>query len=199
MMTLRTPKALLASGAVAVALLLAGCTGGGDDGGIAAAANGKGDSVDKISLRQIAPAKRGAPMDLSGTLLTGGPWSLADAKGKVVVLNVWGSWCGPCQAELPELQSAWTKLQAAKKPVVLMGLDFKESAATGLAAMQQRGLTYPSLEDDDGKTILRLGKNFVATPTTVVLDTQHRVAAVVPGAVNETTLLGLVDDTLAGK
>lgn len=192
-------KPRFAAGVVAAALLLAGCTSSGDDDGIAAAANGKGDSGNKISLRQIPPAQRGAPLDVSGTLLTGGPWSLDDAKGKVVVLNVWGSWCGPCQAELPELQSAWTKLQAAKKPVVLMGLDFKESAATGLAAMQERKLTYPSLRDDDGMTILSLGKNFTSPPTTVVLDTKHRVAAVVPGAVNETTLLGLVDDTLAGK
>lgn len=200
MMRGRATRARLAAGAVAAALLLAGCSGGGDGGGgIADAANGKGDSGGGTSLRQIPPAKRAGPMDVSGTLLTGQPWSTDDAKGKVVVLNVWGSWCGPCQAELPELQKAWTKLQADKKPVVLMGVDYRESAATGLATMKQRGLTYPSLQDDDSKTILSFGKNFVGTPTTLVLDTQHRVAAVVPGGLNETTLLGLVDDTLAGK
>lgn len=196
----RSTKPRLAAGAVALAILLAGCTSGGDDGGVAAAANGKGNSSGSgVSLRQIAPAKRGTPMDVSGTLLTGQPWSTADAKGKVVVFNVWGSWCGPCQAESPELQSAWTKWQAAKKPVVLMGVNVKESASTGLAFMKQRGLTYPSLKDDGGKTELSLGNNVRVQPTTLVLDKQHRLAAVVPGEINERTLLGLVDDAISGK
>ncbi len=198
----RAPNARLTAGVVAAAFLVAGCSGGGGGGGdgIGAAANGNGDSGGNKSLQQIPPAQRGAPMDVSGTLLTGQPWSTADAKGKVVILNVWGSWCGPCQAEFPELQKAWTTLQAAKKPAVLMGVNYGDSAATAMATVKQRGLSYPSLKDNDGKTLLSLGKSFTnAPPVTMVLDTRHRLAALVIGATNDTTLLGLVDDTLTGK
>ena len=117
-----------------------------------------------------------------------------------MVLNVWGSWCGPCQTEFASLQKAWTQLKAGGKPVVLMGLDYNESAATALATVKQRGLTYPSLRDDDGQAIAALGGNFRnGPPATLVLDAQHRVAARVTGPVDTTTLVGLVDDTLSGK
>lgn len=190
----------VAAGAICAAILLTGCSSGGGGNSIAGAAQSGANGVGQAGpVREVAPGRRGTPIDVSGTLLTGQPWSTADARGKVVVLNVWGSWCGPCQAELPDLQKAWTKLKASGKPVVLMGLDYKEGPATALAAVKQGGITYPSLQDDDGKTVLSLGRYFVGTPTTLVLDTQHRVAASVTGPVDTATLLGLVDDTLAGK
>ncbi len=193
-------KRPLAVAAVCAAIALTGCSNGGGGNGIGDAANNKGgDGSNSGPVRQIAAAERGKPINISGTLLTGQPWSTADVKGKVVVLNVWGSWCGPCQAELPQLQKAWTQLQASGKPVTLIGLDYKEDAATALATVKQRGLTYPSLRDDDGQTVFNLGKDFAGTPTTLVLDTQHRVAASVSRAVDATTLIGLVSDTIAGK
>lgn len=188
-------RRLTAGGLLAV-VLLTGCSSGA--GGITGAANGSG-SAGGSGVRQIEPAHRGKPLAVSGTLLTGQSWSTADAVGKVVVLNVWGSWCGPCQGEFTQLQKAWTQLQTAGTPVVLMGQDYQESPATALATVKQRGLTYPSLRDDNGHTVLKLGSNFAGTPTTLVLDTQHRIAAVIPGPINQATLVGLVDDTLAVK
>lgn len=190
----------LAVAAVCAAITLTGCSSGGNGNGIGAAANNNGGyGSGSGPVEQIAVAKRGKALDISGTLLTGQPWSTSDAKGKVVVLNVWGSWCGPCQGEFPQLQKVWKQLQATGKPVQLMGLDYKEDAATALATVKQRGLTYPSLRDDNGKTVLDLGSNFAGTPTTLVLDTQHRIAARVSGPVDATTLNGLIADTLAGK
>lgn len=191
----------LAIGAVCTAIVLTGCSSGGGGNGIADAAKNDGGGYGSASgpVEQVPVAKRGKPLTISGTLLTGGPWSTSDVKGKVVVLNVWGSWCGPCQSELPQLQKVWTQIQTAGKPVQLMGLDYKEDAATASATVKQRGLTYPSLRDDNGKTVLDLGSNFAGTPTTLVLDTQHRIAARVSGPVDATTLNGLIADTLAGK
>lgn len=186
----------LKAGGLLVMVLLTGCSSSA--GGVTGAAN-SGGSGSSSGIQQVDRAHRGTPIQVSGTLLTGQSWSTADAVGKVVVLNVWGSWCPPCQAELPTLQKAWTQLHTAGTPVVLMGQDYQESPATALATVKERGLSYPSLRDDNGRTVLALGRYFAGPPTTVVLDTQHRVAAVITGPIDQATLVGLVDDTVAGQ
>lgn len=193
-------KRQLAAAAVCAAIALTGCSSGGGGNGIGDAANnGGGGGLSGGPVEQVAAAKRGAALDVSGTLLTGKPWSTSDVKGKIVVLNVWGSWCGPCQSEFGQLQKVWKQIQSTGKPVQLMGLDYKEDPSTALATVEQRGLTYPSLRDDNGRTIQKLGSNFAGTPTTLVLDTQHRIAARVSGPVDATTLNGLIADVLSGK
>ncbi|MBO1753642.1 TlpA disulfide reductase family protein [Allobranchiibius sp. CTAmp26] len=191
----------LTTGALCAAILLSACSSGGGGNGIGAQAKNAGGTGGDGAVEQLSVGQRGKPLTVSGSVLTGAPWSSAtDAKGKVVVLNVWGSWCGPCQTEFGSLQKAWTQLKASGKPVVLMGLDYKEGAATALATTQQRGMTYPSLQYGDGRSISALGGNFNgAPPTTLVLDSQHRIAARVTGPIDDTTLVGLVDDTLSGK
>ena len=192
----------LSAAAVCTAILLSACSSNGSGGnGIGAQAKNAGGSGGDGVVEQLSVGQRGKPLTVSGSLLTGAPWSSAtDAQGKVVVLNVWGSWCGPCQTEFASLQKAWTQLKAGGKPVVLMGLDYKEGTATALATTQQRGMTYPSLQFGNGQAISSLGGNFKnSPPTTLVLDSQHRVAARVTGPIDDTTLVGLVDDTLSGK
>ncbi|HET7800421.1 MAG TPA: TlpA disulfide reductase family protein [Humibacillus xanthopallidus] len=151
------------------------------------------------SIEQLAVSERGAPVTLSGTTLEGQPWSLADRAGKVVVVNVWGSWCPPCIEETPALQKAWEKVRSEGKPVDFVGLDKLESPDTGLAFQKANNVTYPSLAYDGGVPILSLQGKASATPTTLVLDPQGRIAARVSGPVTTTTLLGLIDDTLDEK
>ena len=184
---------------LAIGLVLGGCTN--DPNSVANQAKSgdrKGYVSGDGSIEKIAVARRGPAVDLAGTTLDGTPWKSADARGKAVVLNVWGSWCGPCVGEAPDLQKAWTSLSAAKKPVQFMGINIQESPATGAAFMRSRGLTYPSLTDQPGVLILSLQGKAVSTPTTLVLDTSGRIAARVNGPVSATTLTGLVDDVLSG-
>jgi thiol-disulfide isomerase/thioredoxin len=151
------------------------------------------------SIEQLALADRGEPVALSGTTLEGAPWTLADRAGKVVVVNVWGSWCPPCIEETPALQKAWEKVEADGRPVEFIGLDKLESPETGLAFQKANGVTYPSLGYDGGVPILSLQGKASATPTTLVLDAQGRIAARVSGPVSTTTLLGLIDDAIDEK
>ncbi len=151
------------------------------------------------SIEQLAVAERGEPVALSGTTLEGAPWTLADRAGKVVVLNVWGSWCPPCIEETPALQKAWEKVEADGRPVEFIGLDKLESPETGLAFQKANKVTYPSLAYDGGVPILSLQGKASATPTTLVLDARGRIAARVSGPVSTTTLLGLVDDAIDEK
>ena len=191
---------LLAAASLAVSVAgLAGCSQ--DPNSVAAQANA-GDRKGYLSgdgtVEKIASARRGAPVDLHGTTLDGTAWSSVDVRGKVLVVNVWGSWCPPCVAESGDLQKAWDEVQAAGQPVQFVGIDFREDAARGAAFVRTRKVTYPSLTDESGVLILALQGKAPTIPTTLVLDTQGRIAARVGGAVTTSTLTGLIDDTIAG-
>ena len=196
------PTARWAAGLAAVALLLgaAGCSQ--DPNSIAAQAKA-GDQKGYVSgdgaVETIPEAKRGAPVELTGTLLDGTSWDAASARGKVLVLNVWGSWCAPCVAEAPALQKTWSELQADRAPVEFMGIDFREDPARGAAFSTKAGITYPSLTDESGVAILALQGKAPTVPTTLVLDTEGRIAARVNGPATASTLRGLVDDVVAGS
>ena len=130
----------------------------------------------------------------------GKQWSrTVDGAGKVVVVNVWGSWCAPCVEETPTLQKVWTAYQAAGKPVAFIGVDIKEPADMGKAFLAAKGVTYPSISDqaNESRPMLALAGKTPATPTTLVLDRQGRVAARVLGPVTESTLKALIDDAIA--
>ncbi|GAB3054203.1 TlpA disulfide reductase family protein [Intrasporangium mesophilum] len=151
------------------------------------------------SIEQLPPEERGDPVVLEGTTLEGEPWRIADRAGSVLVVNVWGSWCPPCIEETPALQKAWDTVQSKGKKVEFIGLDKLEGPETGLAFLKANKVTYPSLAYDGGVPILALQGKASATPTTLVLDREGRIAARVSGPVSTTTLLALVDDVLAEK
>jgi len=166
----------------------------------AMAGDGKGYIAGDGTVEQLAVANRGAAVALAGTTVDGKPWSSsADSAGKVVVVNVWGSWCGPCVDETPHLQQVWQSYSTAGKPVAFVGIDIKESAATAAAFLTANNVTYPSLSDSGsgGQPMLALQGKAAATPSTLVLDRKGRIAARVLGATTVSTLTGLVDDVLA--
>lgn len=186
--------------AVAVGTLCLGVTACGSDASSIAAQARSGDGKGFVSgdgtIERVALDKRSAPLTLSGTTLDGASWNVADAKDEVLVLNVWGQWCGPCVAEMPHLQQAWSELSAAGKPVQLMGINYRDGVETARAFLRANKITYPSLEDDGGRTLLALRGKANTTPTTLVLDRQGRIAARVSGPVTAATLSGLVNDVL---
>lgn len=190
------PAALLA--AAALTLSIAACAQ--DPNSISAQAKAgdrKGYVSGDGSVEKIASGTRQEPVKLTGTTLEGRKWSIADASGKVVVINVWGSWCGPCVAEAPDLKKAWDVLSASGKPVQFMGIDFREDPDRGAAFQKAKNITYPSLTDESGVLILALQGKAPTVPTTLVLDKSGRIAARVNGQVTASTLTGLVDDVLA--
>ncbi|MCE0485759.1 TlpA family protein disulfide reductase [Ornithinimicrobium sediminis] len=184
--------------AAAGALVLSGCSGTGDT--IAEQAR-QGDNKGYIagdgSVELIDTAERDIVMDISGTTLEGDPWSTDDVRGQVVVVNVWGSWCGPCKAEAPDLEQVYSELTEAGEPVDFIGVNHRDSVPTALAFQEAKGVSYPSLEDDGGQTLLQLQGLANARPSTLVLDPEGHVAARVLGQVDATTLRGLVEDVLA--
>ena len=172
-----------------VTLVLSACTGGvkdtGDDGFI----SGNGE------ITFIDPGKRQSAPELSGTDLDGKQISSADFEGKVLVVNLWGSWCPPCRKEAPELQKASTEL--ADDNVQFLGLLTKDDPAKARAFNAKVGITYPSIDDSGGSNQAAFADSLpsVAVPTTWVIDKNGKVAARVRGELTDATLRGLVDQT----
>src|SRR5262245_51207528 len=103
-----------------------------------------------------------------------GSASATDWRGRVVVVNFWASWCGPCRDESPLLERWHRKLTAGGG--LVLGVDTVDASSDALSFARKFGLTYPQLHDRDGKTARRFGVN--GYPETVVLDRRGRIAAV---------------------
>ncbi|MEV6428578.1 TlpA disulfide reductase family protein [Nocardia sp. NPDC051463] len=165
---------------VCLVAALAGCSTGTD----AVASGGTFEFVSpggKTDIFYDPPSARGTIGTLAGPdLMTAGKTtSVEDFAGKAVVLNLWGQWCGPCRAEAPALEKAF---EATKdKGVVFLGInvrDPQQDKAQDFVVDNKIG--YRSIYDPSMRTLLALGGNFPTSviPTTLVLDRQHRVAAV---------------------
>ena len=148
-------------------------------------------------VTQYSVDVRGESVELAGNTLTDTRLDLADLRGQVVVVNVWGSWCNPCREEAPVL--ARLSREYADRGVQFVGLNVKDSRAAAIAFEEEFGITYPSIEDRDGEALLALVRHVPAqaVPVTLVLDRDGRVAARVIGVTREQTLRALLDGTLA--
>lgn len=176
-----------------VALLLSACAGADSEGSVSDAGFVAGDG----SITAIAASERVDAPSLEGELMSGGTWSLAQERGRVVVLNVWASWCAPCRAEAPVLQSLWEEFE--DDGVSFIGLNTRDSPATANSFEKAYGITYPSVVDSDGRLQLRFSGIAPpqAIPTTLVIDRDGKVAGRILGRASESTLRGLIEPLLA--
>lgn len=158
------------------ALLVAGCSTGGDavsEGGNSYSFTSPGgktkiyyDRADRKPLPNIhGPSVRHKGKEIK----------LSDFRGKAMVINVWGSWCGPCRSEAPDLQKAVRKFGSR---VQMLGVDVRDSRQAASDFLKTRGLRYPSIFDPAGRALLAIDHYPLSSvPTTMVLDAKHRVAA----------------------
>lgn len=196
-------RKLVASVAVLVALtlLLAAC-GGSTAGRVGSTGSGGrgqnlGGQATSTGLTQWDPPDRARLPKLAGRTLDGGRLDVSRWRGLVVVVNTWGSWCGPCREEAPDLRRVAEATRAAG--VRFVGIDTRDNDAAARAFVREFAIPYPSIVDDEGRVILALAQTVPvsAVPSTVVVDRKGRIAARVIGAVTYSTLRGLIDDVLA--
>ena len=166
---------------VSVAMVLTGCATGDD-----AVAQGGGtfefvSPGGKTDISYDPPESRSRPGKISGPELTDPAKTVGvdDLAGKVVVVNVWGQWCGPCRSEISELQKVYDATRA--DGVEFLGIDVRDdNRDAAVDFVTDRKVTFPSIYDPAMRTMIAFGGRYPTTviPSTIVLDRQHRVAAV---------------------
>ena len=128
--------------------------------------------------------------DFSLPTLTGKEQSLAEEKGKVVIINFWASWCNPCNIEAPHLQSYYEKHQ---EDVEILGVNVtsKDKKAAVQTFVDQYGLTFPILLDQSGDVSTMYGAFTI--PTTIILNRNGEIEQEIAGPLEENRLEELIE------
>ena len=188
-------RTVVSVAAVAAVLLVAALVvtltqGSGQASGVTYVGGNNNQIVYAAGHRAVAP-------DFTGTSLTGTQIRLANYRGKVVVLNFWGSWCPPCRAEAPTL--AVLAEQYKSQGVAFLGDDVGDTTTNALAFTHDIGITYPSV-NDPGYAVVQDFSRVAAvsdTPTTVVIDRTGHIAGLVIGEISYQAMTTILHDVAA--
>lgn len=191
-------RAVLIAGVVSAALI-SGCSVGDD----AVTHGGTFEFVSpggKTDIFYDPPEARGRPSTISGPDLIDPQRTIGvdDFPGRVVVINVWGQWCGPCRTEVGQLQKVYDDNR--DRGVVLLGIDVRDpEPQASRDFVKDRNISYPSIYDPAMRTMIAFGGRYPSSviPATMVLDRQHRVAAVFLREVLAEDLQPVVDRLVA--
>ena len=137
----------------------------------------------------------GPAPDFTLNLFDGGSARLSELRGKVVVVNIWASWCVPCRDEAPFLERAWRAYR--ERGVVLLGVDYIDTEPAARAFIQEFGITYPN-GPDLGSAIYRAYRAR-GVPETYFVDRAGRIARTQIGPLNEPLLVSILDELLASQ
>jgi peroxiredoxin len=167
-------------------------------GGVLAGCSGEDNWAKKCSTAagvvECAPDQRTEVKPVSGELLDGGTYDLSQDRGKVVVVNFWGSWCAPCRAEADDLEKTFQETKA--KGVTFIGVNSRDDKDA--AREFERGrVTYPSIYDFEGRVGLQFDVTNTAMPSTLIIDRQGRIAVALRQATTVTQLQPLVERVAA--
>ncbi|MCE7080300.1 TlpA family protein disulfide reductase [Streptomyces sp. ST2-7A] len=176
-------------------LALSACSGesAGSSGGDSNIVEGTG------MVTTVPQGERTRAPDLTGESTHGDPLALADYRGQVVVLNVWGSWCAPCRAEAPNL--ATVAADTEDRGVQFIGINTRDlEAANALAFDRTYGIEYPSFFDPKGNLILEFPRNTLppqGIPSTLVIDRDGGIAVRALKALTEEELRDILEPVIA--
>ena len=153
-----------------------------------------------VALAVAVAARRdrdaaGTPVGAAAELetLDGGTTTLADYRGKPLVLNFFASWCPPCLAEMPGFERVHQDLAGR---VGFLGVNLQDRVTDGRAVVEQTGVTYDIARDPDGDLFAAFGG--IAMPTTVFIDADGNIVDVQSGELSAGGLADRIDDELLG-
>jgi len=123
------------------------------------------------------------PIDFTLPLLDGTKITLSQFKGKVVFLNFWATWCGPCRSEMPSMEAVYQKLKS--RGFEILAVNLGESKDKVSAFMNENKLNFPAVLDE--RQITGSQYNVRAIPTTYIIDRRGLIVARLVGSINWNT------------
>jgi thiol-disulfide isomerase/thioredoxin len=191
--------AVRTAAALAAMLMLAACASTGADEQTRSAGQVGYPDVAR-NLTRVPPDERTELPTISGPALGSNQTiSTQNFRGKVVVINVWGSWCPPCRKEAPDLQGASVQTKDIAQFVGITSKDYDPAPAE--AFVRSFEITYPSIYDPTGKVLLAFAGELPpsAIPSTMIIDRQGRLAVRVLSEVSKITLVDMINDVADGQ
>lgn len=181
--------------------------------GLAACSTGEGDNLSKQwqgggdkgyvsgdgTSTSLPPSERGEPVEFEGETENGGTLGSADTLGNVTVVNFWYAGCAPCRIEAPDFVEAYEEF--SPEGVQFVGVNTRDQAAQAIQFNEEFGIEYSSVMDSPGgRTVQRAFAGQIplnAVPTTLILDTEGRVAHRIVGMIaGASQLRTLINETL---
>lgn len=133
--------------------------------------------------------------DFTLDLLTGGEMTLSEQKGKVVIINLWASWCPPCRAEMPALQEVYLANRDRGLEVLAVNTTYQDQESAAAAFVQDFNLTFPILLERTGAVARQY--QLRAMPSTFFVDREGVIRKVIIGGpMSEVTLQTVVEELL---
>ncbi|PID14377.1 thiol-disulfide oxidoreductase [Sporosarcina sp. P34] len=152
------------------------------------------DSQENALLEEEGLEQYSLAPDFTLETLAGETVTLSELKGKKVILNFWATWCPPCKAEMPHMESFYSKL-TDEDQVELIAVNVTESERRGIGEVEKfvasYELSFPIPLDKTAEVTHAYG--VFSMPTTYIIDTEGRIAQKVIGPVDEKTLNELID------
>jgi len=196
MTVFRLNRCIGTAAAVALVALFAGCGAGRqvqtEPSDSSVFGSGKSVTLVKVADRTMAGVA-------AGPMLGGNQRLSTDSfPGKVIVINIWGSWCSPCRKEAPDLAAA---SKTTAKTAQFIGVDIRDDSASAQAFVRAFKIPYPSIEDPDAAQLVKLSPDLpiIGVPTTLLVDPKGRTAARIVGPITRSSLIDMINDVAAGK
>jgi len=129
-----------------------------------------------LGIQRVDPPEEAEDFTLK--TLKGGTVGLKDYRGRLIFLNFWATWCGPCRAEMPSMQRLWEEFK--EEDFVILAIDIQEESKLVSSFMNERGLSFPVLLDEKGKVARSYGIRGI--PTTFFLNPEGEIIGKAVGA-----------------
>lgn len=191
----------VAAAVAVIAALGVGSTGCGATG-LKQASGASSDTgyISGQAVTSVPPEERTPAAVATGPALDGDTTvSTGDYPGKIVVINVWGSWCAPCRQEAPDLVEAATETASIAQ---FIGINIRDpDPAPAQAFVRAFKVTYPSIYDPNARELVKFNGQLApnAIPSTLIIDRQGRVAVRIVGVISKTTLVTIINEVDQGR